>query len=253
VELKKEAKKRGLSQSTPRQGTKATLISRIQEHDQNAVGERVPRSPPQVVPGTRNASTQAATPGVPPSSQPASASSSPPMIIRLPDLSQPDPEVPVQIPFLPDFWESARPKAKSPELALPKILVVGGTAAVHSGEPTLIIQNHHELTSIDEYSPESIKSDTKSASPSRGGIWRDLADDIGLPSSLKVGALTADSRSSSEPAVSPMPSKNYSRPLDKDEVRGAWLLLGLFAGSWIAGGIVNSRKSTETAKDVKDT
>jgi hypothetical protein len=34
--------------------------------------------------------------------------------------------------------------------------------------------------------------------------------------------------------------KEYSRKLDKGEVKGVWVLVGLLAGSWVLGGLVNT-------------
>jgi hypothetical protein len=33
--------------------------------------------------------------------------------------------------------------------------------------------------------------------------------------------------------------RDYSRKLDKDEIKGMWALIGLLAGSWVLGGLFN--------------
>jgi hypothetical protein len=42
-------------------------------------------------------------------------------------------------------------------------------------------------------------------------------------------------------------SKFHNRTLDKDQVRGIWVIAGLFAGSWVAGGLLkkNSKYQSE--------
>ena len=45
-------------------------------------------------------------------------------------------------------------------------------------------------------------------------------------------------------------SEFHTRTLDKDEVRGVWIILGLFAGSWLAGGLL--KKETQYAEAVAE-
>lgn len=35
--------------------------------------------------------------------------------------------------------------------------------------------------------------------------------------------------------------KQHSRPLDRDEQMGVWVLLGLLTGGWFVGGLVNGK------------
>lgn len=112
LELRKEARVRGLSTyvstspfSRPdddhSRGNKSTLIARIQEHEENGAA---PSPPPRT---SRNASTnpvppkatsQAASPGIPLAAQPGRLSSNSDFsAIKLPNLSRPPPNVPVQV------------------------------------------------------------------------------------------------------------------------------------------------------------
>jgi hypothetical protein len=70
------------------------------------------------------------------------------------------------------------------------------------------------------------------------------ADDTGIPTMPVHGQATVSPQAGldfvSEAAVtSNTRNKEYSRKLDKDEARGVWVLVGLLAGSWVLGGIVN--------------
>lgn len=44
--------------------------------------------------------------------------------------------------------------------------------------------------------------------------------------------------------------KEYSRKLDKDEVKGVWVLVGLLAGSWALGGLVNKAPKDKHGKQL---
>jgi hypothetical protein len=41
-------------------------------------------------------------------------------------------------------------------------------------------------------------------------------------------------------------SKFHNRTLDKDQVRGIWAIAGLFAGSWVAGGLLKKNSKYES-------
>ncbi len=74
------------------------------------------------------------------------------------------------------------------------------------------------------------------------GLWRDIADDLSLPTSftlpstefpehlLEEGILET-TQTSGKPDAKP-----FTRTLDSEEKKGVWTLLGLLAGSWIAAG-----------------
>jgi hypothetical protein len=45
-------------------------------------------------------------------------------------------------------------------------------------------------------------------------------------------------------------SKTHNRTLDNDQVRGIWVIAGLFAGSWVAGGLL--KKNSKYAESELD-
>lgn len=76
------------------------------------------------------------------------------------------------------------------------------------------------------------------------GFWQDVADDIGLPTSWKREQLTDRQKAVldsllEKTGTSNAREKDHSRKLDKDEVKGVWVLVGLLAGSWVLGGLAN--------------
>jgi len=69
---------------------------------------------------------------------------------------------------------------------------------------------------------------------------QDVVDDISVPTSWDYIHLTEGKQMVLEKAETSSTRKNYySRKLNEDEVKGVWMLVGLLAGSWILGGIVN--------------
>ncbi|KAM6500481.1 hypothetical protein JOM56_003495 [Amanita muscaria] len=164
--LRTEARSRGLSTK----GNKATIIARIQQHD-------IILSTPTAAP-SRHASTEVGiAPGIPPASETArstTAFSS----VTLPDLTKPYPTPPIQVPYLPDFWESSTISKKAPEeqeQPLPKILLVAGGEAHHISAVT------QSLEDTDTAPTETVVS--SSAGPQRSdGIVSDVLDDLGLGS-----------------------------------------------------------------------
>jgi hypothetical protein len=64
-----------------------------------------------------------------------------------------------------------------------------------------------------------------------------------MPTTWERGQLTESSQTvldSLEAKETTSTRENdYSRKLDKDEVKGIWMLAGLLAGSWVLGGIIN--------------
>lgn len=184
--LRIEARSRGLSTK----GNKATIIARIQQHDtilstptaapsRHASTEVVAFdarvSTPETVPAP--AGEKGIAPGIPPASETArstTAFSS----VTLPDLTKPYPTPPIQVPYLPDFWESSTISKKAPEeqeQPLPKILLVAGGEAHHISAVT------QSLEDTDTAPTETVVS--SSAGPQRSdGIVSDVLDDLGLGS-----------------------------------------------------------------------
>ena len=93
---------------------------------------------------------------------------------------------------------------------------------------------------------EALSHTTHHASPSKDTgkttLLQDIAEDLGLPTSTEKTAREiqqAVTDSLPESFVSGT-QKTHTRKLDGSEVRGVWLLFGLLAGSWFAGGIFSS-------------
>lgn len=73
------------------------------------------------------------------------------------------------------------------------------------------------------------------------GVFRDLANDLGLPRAFRVGEAVSNMVQAVKEKGPDVHAK--SRPLNNEQTRGVWVLLGLLAGSWIAGGWVNRARS----------
>ncbi|KAI0322247.1 hypothetical protein OF83DRAFT_1095273 [Amylostereum chailletii] len=242
TDLKQEAKKRGLAQK----GNKATLITRIQEFDRTSsqpVSSTQPSSS-TVRLATTDASTAstASTPPPPPKVYPKEY-----LNVTLPDLSVPPPEPLIQIPFLPDFWESSRLKVESTpaEIPLPKVLVVGGESTHSTSSPASDILS---ATTID---PTAIVTPERSNASGLRGLLGDVADDVGLPRTFVLPSAPTTVSTDlgiGEPGKAPVQDvaeeiAPRARPLDSEEQRGVWVLLGLFAGSWLTAGLLKTQTS----------
>ncbi|KAG1905794.1 uncharacterized protein F5891DRAFT_626721 [Suillus fuscotomentosus] len=237
VTLRHEAKTRGLSTK----GNKSDIINRIQVHEES---KALPFSQPTPA-VSRNASSsaappQTASPGIPPASQPAGASKTPDFfLVRLPNLSQDGPPEPVQVPFVPDFWDSSSPKPEPIEPSHPKLHVVSGSATHPDGGPTYNLEKPQDAVVIEEVVVIEPESQSKPAIES--GLFRDLADDLGLQRSFQVGQAVSNVVRAAKEQGPDLHAK--SRPLNNEQARGVWVLLGLLAGSWIVGGWVNRARS----------
>ncbi|XP_006458085.1 hypothetical protein AGABI2DRAFT_183173 [Agaricus bisporus var. bisporus H97] len=179
--LRKEARDRGLSAK----GSKANLILRISEHEKRSMTPPTPPLPKQQRPADVRsmAHTVAPGPGVPPT---AATSAPPPrhqlFNVAIPDLSQPDPEPPIEVPYVPDFWDSTTPEEKfaSPEKVLPKIVVVGGLSTHPASGPlhNLDAVSEDETIDADATPPADKQSGSASAEP---GLLEDITEDLGIP------------------------------------------------------------------------
>ncbi|KAH9951987.1 hypothetical protein B0H21DRAFT_817735 [Amylocystis lapponica] len=239
-DLRKEAKNRGLSPK----GNRATLITRLQ-HDEEQKALAFAPSVSAFSP-VRHASTAEVTtevPGIPSTAPPPPREKIIP--VYLPDLSVPTPEARIQIPFVPDLWDSSRIKAesapaKAPEPSTPKVLAVAGASTHYGGGPS------HNL-----YDSDVSVTSAEAARVSRPtGFWGDLADDLNLPTSFKLSGPTALYDVPETTETSGGQGKDYSRTLDKDEASGLWVLLGLLGGSWLAAGLFKAPSAfAEKAKE----
>ncbi|KAF4576608.1 hypothetical protein EYR36_004586 [Pleurotus pulmonarius] len=186
AELRQEAKKRGLST-----GNKASLVMRIQEHESAITSTH--RMPP---PATRSASTSASsTPVVEPEApgrpQLPQSAEEPFFNVILPDASQPEPELQVQIPYVPDLWhsseitESAAAEEIITEPVLPKLVVVAGEETHPGGGPSHNLLDENALVGeVETYAPEDTtpsSSTSSTTTPTEQGFWGDVAEDMGIP------------------------------------------------------------------------
>ncbi|OCH94943.1 hypothetical protein OBBRIDRAFT_788681 [Obba rivulosa] len=172
ADLRQEAKKRGLSLK----GSKATLITRLQSDDQRRTAPPAPAASRSSQPVRKASTTE--LPGVPSTPSPPPPPSFPKefLEVKLPDLSTPAPQPQVQIPFLPDFWDSSRVKAESapqaPETSTnPKMIAVAGDSTHPGGGPL-----HNVYVPSNSGSPPDGQG---SAPPSRSltpeekrGVWQ---------------------------------------------------------------------------------
>ena len=74
-------------------------------------------------------------------------------------------------------------------------------------------------------------------------LFLDVADDLMLPKDLSAlkphkGRLPHSDDLIEEALPSTGGTKFHTRKFDKDDLGGVWILLGLFAGSWLAGGLL---------------
>ncbi|KAH9946081.1 uncharacterized protein BXZ73DRAFT_95586 [Epithele typhae] len=220
AELKKEAKNRGLSPS----GNKATLVTRLKQYDYRSVMASEP-SPSPMSSQVRYASAAG------PLETPTEFT----MDIKIPDTAVPEPEIPMQIPLLPDSWNShnlndssSLPSTPSSD---PKVVVVGGAETHPGGGPTHNVYVPSSTVSSPSTPPPTFDAQLlRQPSTQLGHVMAGMAEDLGVPRSIKLPSIKIE--------LGGAPSgPNSSRPLNSDEQRGAWSLLALLAGSWVAGGI----------------
>ncbi|OSX65288.1 hypothetical protein POSPLADRAFT_1032096 [Postia placenta MAD-698-R-SB12] len=256
-DLKEELKRRGLSH----RGNKATLVTRLRTDDKAKSLAPAPSSvSPQAAQQVRHASTTE-VPGVPSAEAPPPLPKTYPkqfLDVKMPDFSQPDSESPIQIPFLPDLWDSSRiqaesaPKSPSVEEELPKMVAVAGSVTHHGGGPTYNLSN----TEADDL----FSSSASHTGPS--GFWRDVAEDLNLPTSLNLPNAANGAKAlfdiAEKTETSSVRETSHSRTLDSDEKKGVWVLLSLLGGSWLAAGFLQptpafAENAAETAEAKVDT
>jgi hypothetical protein len=102
--------------------------------------------------------------------------------------------------------------------------------------------------------PEHVDAEHFSSDAKISGLrslFLDVADDAVLPKNLNFLKVTKIPRGVfdeliEETTTSVGEHKFHTRTLDKDEIRGVWIILGLFTGSWLAGGLL--RKESQYAE-----
>ena len=118
---------------------------------------------------------------------------------------------------------------------IPKVIIVAGDTA--RADSTHIIPEHVTV----EHHPAEPASVPKASN--LRGLFVDIADDLMLPKDLNVlkpskGRLPLRDDLFEEISTSTAMSKFHFRTLDDDQVRGVWVIVGLIAGSWLAGGLL---------------
>ncbi|KAF9265415.1 hypothetical protein L218DRAFT_898061 [Marasmius fiardii PR-910] len=180
ADLKKEARSRGLSPS----GNKASLLFRIQEHEKSLSSSSAPRQALSSTVHEAPSPPPAPAPGIP--AQKAPATFAPEQFhVIIPDASYEEPETPVQIPYVPDFWSSSSKSAPVEEAVhgeevLPKMLVVAGAETHAAASPSHNLFDATETDSLPEEVPSSQRS-APSPRTGKGGLFDDMAEDLGLP------------------------------------------------------------------------
>lgn len=133
-------------------------------------------------------------------------------------------------------------KPEPTEPSHPKLYVVSGSATHPDGGPTYNLEKPIEVEEIEETTSEK-----PSESAGEQGFFRDLADDLGLPRTSSVGQAVSNIVKEQGPEM-----HAKSRPLNNEQSKGVWVLLGLLAGSWIIGGWVNRAPPAHEVQGVEE-
>ena len=65
-------------------------------------------------------------------------------------------------------------------------------------------------------------------------VWEDALEEIGVPLELFKGE---GRKSTVVPTETTPVKRSYARPLDEEEQKGVYVLLGLLLGSWVVAGV----------------
>ncbi|EJD02320.1 uncharacterized protein FOMMEDRAFT_141404 [Fomitiporia mediterranea MF3/22] len=259
AELRSELRARGLSAS----GAKATLITRIQQADARSASETMLASssntPGPSSPAPSHHQSQARSVSSSSSSHAEVASSIDATTrfapitfdVKLPDLSQPPPQRAVQVPFVPDFWDSSAKKregnagtgAASLDSSTPKIILMAGAETHIAGGPTFAMSPASNTFLPSSEAPSSSPSSSSVAQRKYDGLLGDVLDDLGVPHNVLGVSPNQESFAVKRTTV--------SRPLDEEERRGAITLLGLIFGAWVVAGLAAPSKSKSGKKGVE--
>lgn len=143
-------------------------------------------------------------------------------------------------PLYYDFWDSSAVKAQEeiPALSVgPKISLAAGADTYPAGGPTFNLTPASEV----EAALSSLPSLTTPTTSSKkyAGIVGDMLDGLGVPHNVLSVSPTANENADAK-------SRTHSRPLDAEEQRGVYVLLGLLFGSWAVGSIVAPSRKAES-------
>ena len=149
---------------------------------------------------------------------------------------------PVQ-PFSPDFWESSRAKAAAAaalpeEPHVPKVILIAGDSA-RADSVSVPVREHDSLELL-HHTEHSATAAAPNVSNVRS-LFLDVADDLVLPKDLSAFKPLRGRLPQPDDLIdgtSSATSRFHTRTLDKGEVKGLWIIFGLFAGSWLAGGLL---------------
>ncbi|KAI6103370.1 hypothetical protein F5141DRAFT_1130065 [Pisolithus sp. B1] len=202
VDLRKEARLRGLSTK----GNKPALIARLQEYEESKVAPspQNPSPPSRDVPGaSRKASSRAAPtsdPATPALPQGASPAGTPPsasaefFAFKMPDLSQP-------YSFIIGASCESNSTFTEPDPEPTKLYVVGGTVIDHGSGPTLHLEKHSKVGTVQRAT--TIADDVI-----------ELFADLSIPTTIRL-----------RPIVD-------TTVIESRETTGVYALLGTLVGSW---------------------
>jgi hypothetical protein len=130
---------------------------------------------------------------------------------------------------------------QSTDPPLPKLVLVAGADTHHGGGPSY---NLHDIHGHSTYLTDShIVPHPTPAAPTTGGVFHDVAQDIGLSDVNEVGKAWKKTMNDRQHTV------GQSKKLDEDEAKGVWVLLGLLAGSYVIAGIVNKKPVSSNEKE----
>ncbi|EAU88487.2 hypothetical protein CC1G_04193 [Coprinopsis cinerea okayama7 len=170
VQLRKEAKARGLSSK----GTKALLIQRLEEYEANSIRQAPSPS------NSRQASTAATAAPTASSNESSATAAAEFMNIKIPDF-HPEPERGAPVPFLPDYIGTGVPTGPG-ENFVPKLVVVAGANTHIGGGPAHASVDATDPAPLSQVAggAESQTQKPAAASTTEGGLFFDIAQDLGL-------------------------------------------------------------------------
>ncbi|TFK29978.1 hypothetical protein FA15DRAFT_663296 [Coprinopsis marcescibilis] len=170
VALRQEAKARNISSK----GTKSVLIQRLEDFENKRAHESAVRRASTVAPDLRVA---------PATTSEKALQGLDLLKISLPDASYPEPQLEAQVPYVPDFWDSKkRPMAPAPapEARLPRVVAVAGAVTHLAGGPAHAFDLSIEPTTSATQPGSPSYSAAESNSTNQGGIFFDIAQDLGF-------------------------------------------------------------------------